>query len=114
MELYRSRVIPIAIRYRDLTTHPAPLRAILLHCGLNTDPIKLASSVMQQDSQEGSPLARDRARSVALTGSDRMRIRAIVAAVLGMHRRSRNRLICLPGTVAVDIREINDAQNRLL
>ena len=97
LELHRAGAIPVAFRYEDMVAKPREtLEAIFRHAGLPTESAGAAcDAVMGRDSQEGSPLSREQAKSVVLSDGQLAEMRQTVRAVVAMHRE-----IAIPGFVA--------------
>jgi hypothetical protein len=100
LELHRRGAIPVAFRYETLVERPAEtMAAVFRHAGLPTDAAAVAcDAVMGRDSQEGSALARERARATDAGDTRQGRVWDTVATVTAMDRRIGRPDFVAPGT----------------
>jgi hypothetical protein len=100
VELHRRGVIPVAFRYETLLERPREMmRAVFAHACLPPEAAAVAcEAVMGRDAQEGSPLARDKARRHDPPDGSARRVRDTAWTLTAMDRRIGRPDFIAPGT----------------
>ena len=102
VELNRAGIVPAAFRYETLLERPhETMEAVFRHAGLPAEAAPAAwEAVKGRDSQQDSPLARDRARAGSGTDdAQRARLREVVRTVVAIDRRIATSHFIAPGTI---------------